>query len=445
MKELSYAVAEKAPLYRAVMGVFMAARQRFVLHLRPQDVTAALADTVATDPEAVAAALDQLCGWGNLEAHPDTADVTTVEDFYRRRNLYQLTPEGEAAERALDHFDATLRQPGELQTAALDDVRVLLGELLHLAGDDELDAGKVHRTLRALCDRFDELTSKAQTFIGSLQRAIDLHGVEIRDFVAYKEMLIDYLERFISELVLLTGAIAASLHDVEARDVERLLDAAAERDLADALEDDAGRRRQAVDGWRVRWQGLRAWFIGDQRDSQAEILRKRARSAIPDLLNAAAGLHERRLTRSDRTSDLRTLARWFAQTGSERDAHRLWRAAFALAPARHLSIDDATLDERDARPVSPQTSWLEAPPLRISPQLRKTGSYQRRGRPSGIVDRRREKALLAELAAQEAEQILDARRRFAGRRMRLSEIGELDAGEFQLFLDLLGEVLARRG
>ncbi len=76
-----------------------------------------------SDSGALDAALAQLCEWRNLEAHRDTADVVTVEEFYRPRFLYQLTAEGEAAEHALAVFYETLEQPGELQTTALSDIR----------------------------------------------------------------------------------------------------------------------------------------------------------------------------------------------------------------------------------------------------------------------------------------------------------------------------------
>jgi hypothetical protein len=59
-------------------------------------------------------------------------------------------------------------------------------------------------------------------------------------------------------------------------------------------------------------------------------------------------------------------------------AHRLWRAAFGLSPARHLSVTGDTADEWENVPAG--TPWGEAPPIRISPQLRKTGTYERRGR-----------------------------------------------------------------
>ncbi len=447
LRVFTYVQVERAPLYRAVMRTFLEAKVRFALHMRPKDVLAALAGSAAeleADEATLDQALEQLCAWGNLEAHPDTADVTTVEDFYRRRFLYQLTPEGEAAERALDVYHQTLEMPGELQTAALTDIRALLEELLQLATAGELDDGKVHRTLRALAERFDELTRRAQLFIGSLQRTIDLQGADLDAFLAYKETLIDYLERFIGELVLATSEIAALVGRLEAADPERLLRVAARRDLVDAVEAADADRTAAFEAWHGRWRGLVAWFVGGDGVSQAEILRSRARAAIPALLTAVESIHDRRLTRSDRSADLRTLARWFAEADSDRDAHRLWRAAFGLSSSRHLRIDAATLDLYDQHPVPASASWLEAPPLVISPRLRKTGRHTRPGRPSQVIDRSREKALLAELAAAEAEQIAAARRRLVRGRMLLSEVGELDTQTFALFLDLLGEALSRR-
>jgi uncharacterized protein (TIGR02677 family) len=81
----------------------------------------------------------------------------------------------------------------------------------------------------------------------------------------------------------------------------------------------------------------------------------------------------------------------------------------------------------------------------ISPRLRASGRYTRRGRPNNVIDRSADKARLAALAQAEAAQLAEAERRLAtGRRMRLSQIGTLDAVAFALLLDLLGEALARK-
>ncbi|MCG3178595.1 MAG: hypothetical protein BIFFINMI_00923 [Phycisphaerae bacterium] len=443
-----YVTAEKAQLYRSIMRVFMEAKTRFALHLRPADVSSALADKSSLgkpDLVEVERALAVLCDWGNLEKHLDTAEVATVEEFLRPRYLYRLTQEGQAAQRAIQVFEESIAQPGELQTAALGDIRDLLRELQELSSAPEPDA-KVQRTLTALCGRFDELTGRAQTFISSLHRTIELQGMAMEEFLAYKQRLIDYLEKFINELVIACVDIAETIERIESFGVDRLLDMAATRELIDAVAPSTEHVAVARDRWRVRWQGLRGWFIGDSlMKSQAEELRAHARSAIPVLLRAVLAIHDRRTMRSDRTADLRTLARWFAETDSEGDAHRLWRAAFGLTSARHLRIDSDSLDTRAESPVPPSTSWLEAEPLRISPRLRRTGRYTRRGRIANVILRQDGKAELAALAEEEARQIATARDRLAsGRRIRLAEMSLLNPLEFDLFLDLLGEALSKR-
>jgi uncharacterized protein (TIGR02677 family) len=445
LRVFTYVNTDRSELYRAIMRIFMEAKSRFALHLRPADIAVALQSVNGDGPD-IDSLLRQLCEWGNLDVHPDTSDVSTVEEFYRPRHLYQLSAAGEAAERALQFFVEALQKPGELQTAALDDIRNLLGELDSLATLGEPDEAKVHRTLKELTSRFEELTSRAHTFIGSLQRTIDLHGIELDAFLVYKDTLIEYLERFIGELTVAAVDIANRLMAVEAHGIGYVLEAAAKRELVDAFNPTQAEMDSAAMTWRNRWDGLRSWFIRQEgAPSQAEVLRACARSAIPPLLNAVANIHDRRTTRSDRAADLRTLALWFAQTDSDQEAHRLWRAAFALSPSRHLRIDEVTLEHRAEVPIAAATSWLDAPPIAISPRLRKSGRHAARGPARAVIDLSKEKALLAKAIAAEAEQLRAARQRLAtGQRTRLSEIGHLTSTEFSLFLDLLGETLSKK-
>ena len=449
LKVFEYVTAEKAPMYRAVMRVFMNSKERFALHLRPADVLANIAAIPTVEPvdlPAVEALLNQLCDWGNLESHPDTADVTTVEDFLRRRYLFQITARGEAAERAIAAYEENVLQPGELQTAALADIRNLLEELVRFAESAEIDGAKITLALRTLCSSFEELTSRAQIFMSGLQRRIDLQRIEFEEFILYKERLIDYLQRFVGELVIAADEIASALRRIEAAGVDRLLTSAARRETADLLNATPEDVQSAALHWRNRWQGLRSWFIGNETSpSHAETLRGRALSAIPALLTAVANINDRRVTRIDRVNDLRTLARWFAEAETESDAHCLWRAAFGLHASRHLMTNDETLDLLDAADVHSATSWFEAPPMKISVRLRATGWHARKGRLNAVIDRSREKDLLAQFAADESAQIQRARCILAqGKRILLSEIGQLDAAEFDLFLDILGEALAMK-
>lgn len=466
----AYLSAPNARLYGRVLSVFARARDRFTVHLRPEDVhadlrssTSATADgdgaEVTTD--AVAAALEKLAEWGNLRADADTGRVTTVEDFNRARHIYQLTRHGQAAIQAIALYEQALGRRGQLQSVALADIAEQLASLLVLAeAPTAPDPTKTHLLLLALNDRFTSLADNAQAFMASLRRAIDFQDGDEEGFIAYKDQLISYIERFIADLANRGAQIADLIERLEAAGVARLLSAAAGREAADALPDLDGAdleqaaakaARDALTVWENKWRGLRDWFVsqGRGRDSQAKLLLRAARSAITNLINAVRLLADRRGGRSDRSADYRTLARFFAEAPDDAAAHRLWRAAFALTPARHLTVDAQTESEWEQAELSPGTPWAQALPLRISPRLRETGRYERKGAPNRVADRSRERRLLEAENRFEAEQTAAARRRLATDGpvllSRLAGPDGLDPRAFRLFLAVLGDALAAYG
>jgi uncharacterized protein (TIGR02677 family) len=120
-------------------------------------------------------------------------------------------------------------------------------------------------------------------------------------------------------------------------------------------------------------------------------------------------------------------------------------AAFGLAAARHLQINEETLDRQDQSGEGPRTPWMEAEPIWISPRLHLNGRVTIRSQATAVVDQTRAKGELARLEKDEADQIARAQRALAsGRPMRLSDFGILETATFHLLLDLLGEALAIR-
>lgn len=446
--------APNAELYRKVLGAFVVAKERFQVHLRPDDVLAQLrrsagkSDSVPTI-DAATAALDSLVEWGNLVATPDTGRVVHVEDFYSKRQLFQLSRAGDAAELALQRFDDALGRRGSLQTVALEDIAATLGQFLALIGAEELDVAVIQTSLTALTTRFTELAENASAFMGSLQRTIDLTDTDEDAFVAYKSRLVEYLERFIRDLTVRGPQIASMLNDADPALVERALRALADRDSGDAPALDGDTAQQAdryLSVWTNRWEGLNGWFLSDgRRDSQAKLLRMAALAAIPTLLNAVQAVHARRSGRSDRSTDYLRLALWFQEARTDEDRHRLARAAFGLYSARHLTIDPETWQRWNEDQSWSGAPWADAPPVEISPQLRRTGSYERKGRPNQVIDRSAERAILALRVRQEAEQIALARRRLATNgEVALSALAGLDRTAFGLFLSLLGDALVAK-
>lgn len=438
-----HVAADKAAHYRAIMDTFAAAKRQFRLQLRPDEVQLEARWNGGTPPlEEIQQALTQLTDWGNLEAQPDTTRVSSIEDFYRARFLYRLSLGGEAVEAALVTFAQTLSRQSELQTVALEDIFTQLNALIALAAEPLPDDAKVHGVLRDLVRVFEGLADNAQAFMAGVARTIELQQADVQAVIAFKQRLIDYLQRFIGDLVARSSVIAARIGQLDS-EIEPLLQLAAKRERRDSApgEQDVQAFEQRLTSWRERWRGLSRWFISDGHiQAQSELLRAKARSAIPQLLAAVAALNERRGGRSDRSADFRIMARWFADADSDVDAHCLWRAAFALNPARHFSLQSEAAARHEQLPAS--TPWADAPPVAIHPRLREQGEVALRGAPPHVHDRDKERALLAAHIAEERAQIDAARALLAnGRATRLSEVATLDAHAFRMFLTLLGEAL----
>jgi len=449
----AYLTAPKASSYRGIMLAFVEAKDQFAVHLRPDDIAQRLSVLSVIESDELADMLDQLAspGWGNLLAFPDTSRVSTLEDFQRRRMLYQLSPAGEAAERALGVYDRSFGERGELQSVALENIAAQLVALAMAIHEDQLDLPLIHNGLRSLTAVFSDLADNASAFMGSLQRSIDLQDADLDAFVAYKDRLIGYIERFISDLAVRGQRIAQELGVFTPTDIDRLCELVARRELEDRLMENAtdfeAMLRQGVDNWRRRWQGLVDWFVSSpQRKSEADLLRARARSAVPQLLQLVAVLGERQSGRADRSTDFLALAGWFAALPDDDSRHRLWRAAFGLTPSRHLSVPPDMTGTWLAQGVKPGSSWNNAVPIAISAQLRATGRWERRGPGARIQDRSEAKRVLAEQAQENARLAAAARQSLAGLTpTKLSAIGPLDEDQFRLILSLLGDAVGALG
>ncbi|MFE0145777.1 TIGR02677 family protein [Nonomuraea sp. NPDC059007] len=435
--------APNAAFYREILVAFARAKERFVVHLRPEEVAAELR---RDSDDQLAQALKRLVDWGNLRSDADTGRVSSVEDFHRKRLLFQLTAAGQAAEQAIAFYEEAIGRRGQLQAVALGDIADQLQALVTLSGQDDPDPAGVHLILISLAERFASLADNARAFMASLRRAIDFADGDVDGFIAYKERLIDYINRFIAELANSGARIARLLLELEELGQHGLLETAARREAADAVPDGADAAAEyakVLAGWENKWRGLRDWFVSRDvgHPSQARLLRQSAVTAIKQLIDTVGLLNERRSGRSDRSADFRTLAKWFADAPDEAAMHRLWRAAFGLAPARHLTIPPQEIAD-----VPASTPWAQAPPIRISPQLRRTGSYERRGRPNKVADRSQARRVLLERAEREAAQTARARERLrTDGPVLLSRLGVLDPMAFRLFLGLLGDALSARG
>ena len=432
LKVFSYAVADKADLYLAVVDVLVTAKERFTLQLRPAEVARQLASVA---PGEVTDALEALESWGNVTKFYDTSAPETLDQFYARRFLYQLTEAGVAAHRGVQAVRQAGLDSGRLSAVLLPSIIEDLAALRHETTGAEPDGAKLYRLFLHLFGAFAELADNAARYMNDLAVEITTISGDDESFSAYKRAVFAYLNEFVARLATTVPEIATLITDLDA-DIDGLIGLAAAQDTAPVLDgDDDGVRRS----FHTRWSGVTAWFVrvGDEAPI-ADSLRLAMLDALNRILAAVDRLNERHLRRVSREADFTQLARWFA-TSSPEESCLLWDRAFGLYSSRHFA--ELAGDEELVR----GTSFWDAAPAEVAPRLRAAGTRSGPGRPGRASDYSSDKAAgLAELRAQHRQAEL-AVARLAGRTpARLSQLGILDVYEFRQFLAIVDAALLAR-
>lgn len=438
LRVFSYTVEPLAPAYRAIMRLFAEAKARYQIQLRPEEVRTELdrlAPPLALPEGGLERALEKLVEWGNLRRTHDTGRVATLADFRRKHFLYQITPAGEAVEKAIKSVVEALEKSGSLQTVMLGAIARNLAALATELDRKPPSPAVLFENLFNVTQQFTALTENAATFMARLHEAIEVGEVDLTAFTLYKQAVIAYLEDFIGQLAALAPQIEQRLRAFKPEQVELLAKLAAQADEAPVL----GGTRDLAAELVEQWRGLTRWFVGDGREPPTvEHLRGAARGAINRILRVLEQLHEKRFRRVSRTADLLRLAAWFEAAPDESAAHRLFQDAFGLHGSRHLGGLD---EERDL--VRPAVSWWHGTPVQISPALRETGRVYSPGRAARIVDHEAARRRLAEAHRARHARFLRALERFAERGPQaLAELGLLAPEEFELLLDCLDRLLS---
>ena len=329
LRVFAYAVAEKAGLYVALVDSLTSAKERFRLQLRPAEVAREL-DGVTV--EEVSDALDALYEWGNVTRFYDPAAPETLDQFYAKRFLYQLTDVGVAAHQGVRAVRRAGLDGGRLSGVLLPAIAEGLRAVQAEAGEEVLDPGRLYSLLLSLFASFAELAENAARYMDALAVEIGTITTDDSSFASYKQAVFRYLTEFVGRLTEATPEISASIRELDA-DMPRLLELAASSDQAPVREgEDDGVRRSLAD----RWSGVRDWFVAQGDEAPvSEALRLAMIDSINRILTALERLHERHLRRVSREADFTQLARWFSGM-DDADAAALWDQAFGLYSSRHF-------------------------------------------------------------------------------------------------------------
>jgi uncharacterized protein (TIGR02677 family) len=433
LRVFSYAVAEKAEKYLAIVDALVAAKERFQLQLRPAELARHVGGPEMLIEE-VADALDALFAWGNVSRLYDPAAPETLDQFYAKRFLYQLTEAGVAAHEGIRAVRRVGLDSGRLSGVLLPAISEGLKAIEAEAAPGSRDPARLYGLFINLFNSFKELADNAGRYMDALSVEMATITTDDESFLAYKRAVFAYLDEFVGRLSEQVPEIAATITAVDA-EMAALVDLAAKADEAPTLDrQDDGVRRSFTE----RWTGVKGWFVASRPDqpSIADSLRLAMLEAINRILAALDRMHERHLRRVSREADFTQLARWFAAMDDE-DAASLWDRGFGLWPPRHFA--ELSGDEEEDR----NKSFWDASPAEVAPRLRTSGTRAGPGRPARAASYRASKAAGLAAVREAHRQAELALARLADRTpTRLSDLGRLDPQEFMALLEAVDAALA---
>ncbi|HLL69142.1 MAG TPA: TIGR02677 family protein [Micromonosporaceae bacterium] len=366
MRLFGYVTAENRLGYLWVLRAFDAARASYHVVLHTSEVAATLADMAAARPECPDPAglelprlLDALVDWGVLDRGQDGARATTLAEYRNRHSVYQFTEAGYRAHRAVESVLAASIDDSTLSRLVFAD---LLADLKALAvANTAGDAEEVYRKLNRLDHALADVAERAARFYHMLSDLGRTPDVRPEVFLAHKDALLAHLRDFHDELQRYTPRLREAVYEVESTGLDRLVEAAAEAD--ERLFTTPSER---LEDWRRRWAGLRSWLAPPTAHtlSEADRLAGATMAAIGDVLALLRRVTEARRGGVSRESQLRHLAAWLTNAGSEEAAHALFHAVFGLGAPRHVGV---AYDDPEA--IATRSSWWDAPAVELSRTL----------------------------------------------------------------------------
>jgi uncharacterized protein (TIGR02677 family) len=438
-----YATTEDAELYRRIMRVLYLHHQAFGLRLRPAQVADGVRDRygLLLDLDRVEERLAKLVEWGALERDHDAALATSTAEWRRNRYTYDVSPAGRLTEGLLAQLDALGAEHGRLEG---DRLPAILGALTRLAEElerEEPDGARLRELLEHVLGQVAALHEAALAFmrrLGALIRRVE-HVDEV-EFDRAKGALLEHLQGFREDRRRWSADVLAAIDRVERSGGERLVATIVAAEAFVALPGGATvaeQRATRAEELRLRWGGVRAWFVGEDASGSAwRTLNDHVVDAIRAILAIAERLIERHTSRVDRSAVLLALASRVAEAPPG-EATAWLRAAFGLRTPRHFGVPEADPEQVAERG---RTSWAAAPPAPVVAHLRRPGAATPgRGRGAPVPDLTEGARRLAERRQRERAELAALLERFAaGGPLRLSALEHVDRAEFAYLLAWIG-------
>lgn len=356
--ETKYLTAENCWRYRPILRYFFVQYEKIKYWLYKEDVFDALKNSPHFENYTIDQCrqdLDILVEWGNLIPVQDTSRVATVEEFKNKQFRYQLSEYAVEIERLTTRLENIFAEGASLEPTLFERIKEMVLKIPAVANGDISAAGAWWRDLN---NDFKRLNQNYQDYMRDFHSLKAEELMKSREFIAYKDKIIEYLREFVRGLQRNAHIIEETLRNTPAEITDKLIAKAYENEKSIPRIDLNVNDNMLHDNITGRWESFREWFLGSAgRGSEVERLLEITNDIIRKITRFASQIAESRNSAANRKEEYKKLCRMFISCSNIDEAHMLSSYTFGIFNTRHIrcsitrqteSINSSVYDEEPA-------------------------------------------------------------------------------------------------
>ncbi len=221
--EAKYLNVENTDRYRPIIRLFYLKYEKLKYWLYQEEVFEELKE----DPYFADYTMEQcqqdltaLTSWGNLVTIQDTRKAATIEEFKNKKFRYQLSETAVEIERMIVRIENLFIEGSSLEPTLLERIRINLGKLEEISVKEDEN---IHAWWNDLNNDFIRLNQNYQDYMRELNSVKAEEMMRTREFLLFKDRLMDYLRSFVKSLQVNVAAIEQELKNVQEKTVKDIL------------------------------------------------------------------------------------------------------------------------------------------------------------------------------------------------------------------------------
>ena len=321
--------------------------------------------------------LNTLTEWGNLLAMQDTRRAATLEEFANKKFRYQLSETAVEIERMVIRIENLFIESSSLEPSLLERIRMSLAGLPSmLAENDE----KLYSYWNDLNNDFKRLNQNYQDYMRELNSVKAENLMRTKEFLIFKDRLIEYLRNFVKGLQTNVGVIETIIKGFDETILQSLINRIFQYELSIPRLETVVDEERILDNIKGRLESLKDWFVSDgNKESEVVKVFDTTNEIIRKITGYAARISESGGSSANRKEEYKKLAEVFYNCEDISEAHRFAGLVFGSATTFHLR----GIGERQTESINSGVYEEKTCIKTVTPRVR---TYREKAKRSGIKD-----------------------------------------------------------